>query len=83
MLVESVDQSFAPRPSYLGSCSQTLAMNVEDTLKPKAEWLRNALGASDKHIASTIRSFPAFLALSLDNLESKVTTCSVVLTLFR
>lgn len=49
-----------------------LGLNIEDNLSLKSDWLRGHLGLTQAGVAAMIKSFPAILALNLDNLEGKV-----------
>lgn len=49
-----------------------LGLNIESNLSPKTAWLQSYLGLSADGVASVLKSFPAVLALNVENLEGKV-----------
>ncbi len=49
-----------------------LGLNIESNLRPKTAWLQTYLGLSPDAVASVLKSFPAVLALTVENLEGKV-----------
>ena len=51
---------------------QMLGLNIESNLSPKTAWLQSYLGLSGGGVASVLKSFPAVLALNVENLEGKV-----------
>lgn len=51
---------------------QMLGLNIESNLSPKTAWLQSYLGLSSDGVANVLKSFPAVLALNVENLEGKV-----------
>ncbi|CAM9147774.1 unnamed protein product, partial [Hapterophycus canaliculatus] len=60
-----------PQARLKGEDFLHLARAIESNLGPKTAWLQEYLGLSKEGVASVLKSFPAVLALNVENLEGK------------
>lgn len=55
--------------------AQVMSVSIEGNLDIKTAWLREYLGLTQEGVAHVLKTFPAILSLSLDNLDGKASNC--------